>query len=138
MAELGPLPEVAWAKNECYLSTNVGLRRKRQGKLGWGHPNPSRRVTWSLNRLQQSEHEGPCQIQEAEEGASNQTEFGHVLNAKQREVRDLEQLRWKLEKPRLLLLFPRFPSPLSNLGGSETRTGETKQEQKAQSEGKKS
>lgn len=34
MAELGPLPEVAWAKNGGYLSTNVGLRGKRQRKLG--------------------------------------------------------------------------------------------------------
>lgn len=89
-----------------------------------------------MNRPQQSEHGGPCQVQEAEEGASNQPECRHVLNAKQREVRGLEQLRWKLEKLRLLLLFPRFPSPLSSLEGSETRTGKTKQEQQAPSEEK--
>lgn len=86
MAELGPLPEAAWAKDGGYLPTDVGLRGKRQRKPGWGPPHPSRRVTWSLNRPQQSEHEGPCQVQEAEEEASNQPEFRHVLSAKQREM----------------------------------------------------
>lgn len=99
------------------LSTNVGLRGKRRRKLGWGHPSPSR----SLKRPQQSEQEGPCQTQEAEEGASNQPEFRHIRNAKQREVRDLKQLRGTLEKPHLLLPFPRFPSPLGRVRNQDWR-----------------
>lgn len=67
-----------------------------------------------------------CQVQEAAEGVSNQPEFRPSLTAKQLEVRDFEQLRWKLEKPHLLLLFPLFPSSESNLEGVKNQDWQDK------------
>lgn len=78
MAELGPLPEVAWAKNGCYLLTNVGLGGKRQRKLGWGHPNPSRQVTRAgadVSKVNMKVPAGPKKLRKEEAGSQNSDTF---------------------------------------------------------------
>lgn len=60
MAELEPLPEFAWAKNECCLWSNVGPVGDTQRKVAWGHLSPSRRSYLELEQTLANEHEGPA------------------------------------------------------------------------------
>lgn len=117
-------------------------------KAGVGHPSPSTKVTWSLNRPHSAKWTWRfCQIQEAEEGVSNQPEYRCILIVKLLQVRNLKQLKWKVEDPQVKeralnvcqvynstearapaliessvqLTFPLFPSSLSSLGGEGVR-----------------